>query len=50
MEKCKGMYDGDEETHDIDSDSEDDDIERFDGFTGNTKIKNVSWIEAVQQH
>ena len=45
--KGKGTYDVDDETHAIDSDSEDDDIGGFDGFAGDIKINNVSQIEAV---
>ena len=41
------MYDGDEETQDIDSDSKDNNIERFNGFAGNINFNNVSRIRAV---
>ena len=43
----KGMYNGDEEIQDIDSDSKDDDIEGFDGFEGGINVNNVLKIEAV---
>ena len=39
--KGRWTYDGDVERRDIDSDSNDDDIERFDGFAGDSNINNV---------
>ena len=45
--KGKKNHDGDEGTHDISSDSEDDDIEGFDCFAWDLSIKNVTQIEAV---
>ena len=48
--KGEGLYDGDKERQDIDSDNKDDDIERFDGFVGDINIVNVSQIEALYQY
>ena len=45
--KGKGIYDGDEETQDIDSDGEDGDIEEFDNFAEYININNVSQIEYI---
>ena len=45
--KGKGTYDGNEETNNIDSDSEDDGIEGLDGFAWDININNVSRIETV---
>ena len=45
--KDKGMYDGDEETQDIDSDINNDNIEGFGSYAGDININNFSWIEAL---
>ena len=47
VQKGKGAYNSDVERQDIDSDSDSDDIEGFDSFSGGININNASHIEPV---
>ena len=46
-EKDKWAYDGNENSHDIDSDRKDNDIEVCTDFAGDVSVNSISQIKAV---